>query len=73
MLIILREDFPKQEILFHLTDVTKKDDLERAFKEVNYKFHSIDIVITCAGVIDEQEYELTIDTNLVCKFKLRHK
>lgn len=68
MLTILREDFPKQEVMFHLADVTKKDELERAFQEVDYKFHYIDIVITCAGIVDEPEYELMIDINLVCVF-----
>lgn len=65
-MVILREDHPSQEILFHLTDVSERDQVERAFKEVVYKFKQIDMVITSAGILDEQNYQLMVDVNLVC-------
>lgn len=63
--MILREDFPAREILYHLTDVSERDDVVRAFKEVMYKFKAIDMVITSAGILDEQNYENMVNTNLV--------
>lgn len=68
MITILRETYPKQYILFHCTDVTKKDEIERAFKEVMYKFHAIDIIITSAGILDEIEYEDAVNVNFVSAF-----
>lgn len=65
MIIILREDFPSQEILFHLTDVSERDEVLRAFQEVMYKFKQIDMVITSAGILDERNYQLMVDINLV--------
>lgn len=62
----LRETFPGKVIIFHLTDVSDKRILERVFKEVMSKFKSIDCIIACAGVLDEQNYELTVEVNLVC-------
>lgn len=63
--------FPDKMITFHMTNVCDKDDLERAFKEVSYNFQSIDCVVTCAGVLNENDYKLTIEVNLVCVFLWR--
>lgn len=62
----LCETFPDKTIIFHLTDVSDKTMLERAFKEVMYKFQTIDCVVASAGVLNEQDYELTVKVNLVC-------
>lgn len=61
----LRGDFPSQKILFHLTDVSKRDDVVRAFSEVFSDFGVIDMVITSAGILDERNYQLMVDINLV--------
>jgi len=61
----LRDDYPNKEIVFHLTDVVSKSNLEEAFKEVISKFTSIDCVIACAGVFDESNYERTVNINLL--------
>lgn len=61
----LRENNPTKQILFSLTDVVSKPNLEAAFEEVISKFSSIDCVIACAGVFDELNYERTININLV--------
>lgn len=65
MTLILCEDFPSQEILLHLTDVSERDEVLRAFQEVMYKFKQIDMVVTSAGILDEQNYQLMVDINLV--------
>lgn len=64
-MVILREDFPSQEILFHLANVSKREEVERAFKEVIHKFKKMDIVISTAGTLDENNYQLMVDVNLV--------
>lgn len=61
----LRETFPDKTIIFHLTDVSDKMILQRVFEEVMSKFKSIDCIVACAGVLDEQNYELTVEVNLV--------
>lgn len=61
----LREDNPTKQILFHLTDVVSRSNLQAAFEEVISKFESIDCVIACAGVFDELNYERTVNINLV--------
>lgn len=65
MMVVLHENFPSQEIMFHLTDVSKRDEVVRAFKEVMYKFKAIDMVIASAGILDEQNYELMVEIDLV--------
>lgn len=64
-MVKLREDFPLREILCHLTDISVHDEVVRAFNEVMYKFKRIDMVITSAGILDEQNYQLMVDINLV--------
>lgn len=61
----LSEDYPTKRILFHMTDVVSKTNLEAVFDEVVSKFKSIDCVIACAGVFDELNYERTVNINLV--------
>lgn len=61
----LHEDFPTQEVFFHLTDVTKKADIESGLREILFRFGGIDILLTCAGILDEQSVDETIDINLV--------
>lgn len=70
IMTVLYESFPEKTIMFHLANVSDKADLERAFKEVMYKFHAIDLVIGCAGVLNEANYQLTLEVNLVrlCTF-----
>lgn len=61
----LYEDFPAQEVFFHLTDVTKKRDIESGLREILFRFGGIDILLTCAGILDEQNVDEMIDINLV--------
>lgn len=63
----IRKDYSTKQILFYLTDVTSKSNLEQVFEEVVSKFNSIDCVIACAGVFDELDYERTVNINLVIK------
>lgn len=65
LITILRETFPKQEILFHFTNITEKDSVERAFREIKFRFNTIDFLIAAAGILNESEYELTVDVNFV--------
>lgn len=61
----LLSTFPAKTIIFHLTDVTNRRDLERSFEDVMCQFKSIDCVITCAATLDEINYKRTLDVNLV--------
>lgn len=65
---MLCDEFPEQTILFRLTDVRDKKMVEQSFEEVHSKFHSIDCVVACAGVLNERDYQLTVEVNLVMLF-----
>ncbi|XP_017769453.1 PREDICTED: alcohol dehydrogenase-like [Nicrophorus vespilloides] len=53
-----------QKAIYLKTDVSKKSDMEACFNETLKKFGTIDIVINNAGILDEERYELLIDTNI---------
>lgn len=55
----------KKSIIFIETDVANKENVHRAFAKVVDKFRFIDIVIANAGILNEQDYEKTINVNLV--------
>lgn len=61
----LRKTYKNQNVVFIKTDVTKKDQVKKAFAEVIEKFHFVDILVANAGVLREDDYELTINVNLV--------
>lgn len=61
----LNEDFPNQKVLFHLTDVAKRHELERAIRETVFVLGGIDVLFTCAGVLSEGNIDEMIDVNLV--------
>lgn len=61
----LKNTFPKREIIFHKTDVTEDTDIQRAFIEITARFKTIDIIVTCSGIIDEHDIEEMIHVNLV--------
>lgn len=61
----LNDQFQKSEVIFHLTNVARQHDVENAFREVLTRFKAIDLVITCAGILDEHSYEEMVNVNLV--------
>lgn len=61
----MHEDYPQKDVIFHLTDVTKKDELRSALQEIQYRFGAIDILVAAAGILDEQYYADMVNVNLV--------
>lgn len=61
----LYEDFPNQEVFFFKTNVTNNNELKVALRETVFRFGGVDIVMTCAGVLDEHSVDDVIDVNLV--------
>lgn len=51
--------------MFIETDVARKENVRQAFSKVLEKFRFIDIVIANAGILNEPDYEKTINVNLV--------
>lgn len=62
--IALQKDSGTGRVIFVACDVTKAEDLERAFKKVIDTFGTLDILINNAGIFDELKWEETIDINL---------
>lgn len=61
----LQSSFPNQTVVFIKTDVTKKEQVKSAFNQVIAKFNFIDYVVANAGILRENDYEMTINVNLV--------
>lgn len=61
----LQADFKNQNVIFIKTDISKKDQVKDAFNEIIKQFKSIDIVFCNAGLINDRDYELTVNVNLV--------
>lgn len=61
----LQSNYKNQNVVFIKTDVTKKEQVKSAFNEVISNFNFIDFVVANAGVLRENDYELTINVNLV--------
>lgn len=66
----LKREFRQANIILLVTDITKKDIIERTFKVVLERFKRIDIVVNSAGILRESEMDLVINTNLVFISKL---
>lgn len=65
----LKEQYAKKLVMFRKTDLRDKLEVERSFIEIKRIFGHIDIVVNSAGIIDEQNFQNTIDVNLVCIIK----
>lgn len=63
----LKNDFPDQEIVFLKTDVRKRNQLKLAFDAFISKFEYVDIVVSAAGIINENAHEDCVLINLVNK------
>uniref|UniRef100_A0A1L8DZC4 Putative 15-hydroxyprostaglandin dehydrogenase n=1 Tax=Nyssomyia neivai TaxID=330878 RepID=A0A1L8DZC4_9DIPT len=55
-----KKDYPKISIKYMNVDVSIPEKVKLAYESVS----SIDIVINCAGILDESEFKKTIDINL---------
>lgn len=64
----LKREFREANIVLIKTDITKKDIIDRTFKDVFDRFRRIDIVVNSAGILCESDIELTLNTNLVMLF-----
>lgn len=65
----LQADFKEQTVIFIKTDISKKDQVKDAFNEVITKFKRIDVVMCNAGILNDRDYELAVNVNLVIKKK----
>ncbi|KAF5296388.1 hypothetical protein FQA39_LY12507 [Lamprigera yunnana] len=51
-------------VIFIKTDVSERTQFDDAFKETVKKFKNLDIVVNCAGLLDENDWEREIAVNL---------
>lgn len=61
----LQKEYAQNIVIFLRTDVTVKEDIQKAFRQANDAFGSIDVVIGNAGIFDETKPEKVITVNLV--------
>lgn len=52
-------------MIYNKVDVRSKTDLQQAFRNALQEFGSIDFVINGAGIVNENNIEDTLHTNLV--------
>ncbi|XP_046396325.1 15-hydroxyprostaglandin dehydrogenase [NAD(+)]-like [Ischnura elegans] len=60
----LEKEFGEGRAHFIRGDVTKKEDMEGAFKETVDKYSRVDIMINNAGIMNDEHWEAEIDINL---------
>lgn len=59
------KEFGVDKAIFIRADVTKKDEMEKAFQETINKFGFIDILLNNAGILDETIWEREVAVNIV--------
>lgn len=65
----LSKDFSSKQILFIKTDVTKEHDLVNAFDKTVEAFGNLDIVVNNAGIVDEINWEKSLNVLLVATIR----
>ncbi|XP_047121784.1 15-hydroxyprostaglandin dehydrogenase [NAD(+)]-like [Schistocerca piceifrons] len=60
----VESEFGAKRAIFIRADVTKADQFKEAFKKASTTFGGLDIVINNAGVLNEDNWELTIAVNV---------
>ncbi|XP_049938363.1 15-hydroxyprostaglandin dehydrogenase [NAD(+)]-like isoform X2 [Schistocerca serialis cubense] len=60
----MESEFGGKRAIFIRADVTKADQFKEAFKKASTTFGGLDIVINNAGVLNEDNWELTIAVNV---------
>ncbi|KAI4460843.1 15-hydroxyprostaglandin dehydrogenase [nad(+)] [Holotrichia oblita] len=61
----LKSKFGDDRVVYVKTDISSKDSFENAFKEAIRLFNNIDILVNCAGFLNEFNWEKEIQVNLV--------
>ncbi|CAD7082880.1 unnamed protein product [Hermetia illucens] len=68
----LTSTYPKANVKFCKVDATKKYEIDNGFKTVLSDFKSVDIFVTCVGVVDEMHIERCIEINLLSAIYLNY-
>jgi NADP-dependent 3-hydroxy acid dehydrogenase YdfG len=61
----LKTQFKESKIFFEGCDITKKEKIAELFKKYHEKFGYIDILVNSAGIVREDNIELTYQVNVV--------
>jgi NAD(P)-dependent dehydrogenase (short-subunit alcohol dehydrogenase family) len=61
----LKINFNQCNIFFENADIGRKETVKMIFKKYFDEFGSIDLVVNSAGIINEQNVELTFQVNVV--------
>uniref|UniRef100_A0A1Y1KIF3 NAD(P)-binding protein n=1 Tax=Photinus pyralis TaxID=7054 RepID=A0A1Y1KIF3_PHOPY len=62
---LLKREFGTEKVIFVAADVSKKDQVEGAFKKSIEHWKHLDVVINNAGLLGEQDWKPTLSTNCV--------
>ncbi|GJQ75732.1 hypothetical protein Trydic_g17804 [Trypoxylus dichotomus] len=61
----LGDKYGCDRVIYVKTDVSQKESFENAFKETIKKYNNVDVLINCAGIFNEIEWERMLRINLV--------
>lgn len=64
----IAKEFGSTKTIFIKTDVTKVDEVEKAFEKTVHTFQNIDILINSAGILNDAEWEKEVAVNVVSSF-----
>ncbi|XP_055687578.1 alcohol dehydrogenase 1-like [Lutzomyia longipalpis] len=59
-----RKNYPEASIRYFQVDVSSQEELEKCFKDFTKNLRSLDIVVNCAGIFNENIPKTVIDVNL---------
>ncbi|XP_055687582.1 alcohol dehydrogenase 1-like [Lutzomyia longipalpis] len=60
-----RKSFPKASIRYFQVDVRSQEELEKCYADFTKDIPSLDVVVNCAGILDENQFRKTIEVNLL--------
>ncbi|XP_068142324.1 alcohol dehydrogenase 1-like [Drosophila tropicalis] len=60
-----QKKFPNTEIFHQKVDVTKKSDIEAAYKAASQRLEFFDVIVNGSGIMNDRLIELSVDINLM--------
>ncbi|XP_055687583.1 alcohol dehydrogenase 1-like [Lutzomyia longipalpis] len=60
-----RKTFSKASICYFQVDVTAQKQLKKCYADFTKSIPSLDLVLNCAGIMEEENFRKTIETNLL--------
>lgn len=61
----LQKQFPNSKVIFKAVNAMHRDQIEKSLAEIKAEFKQLHILVNGAGIMNDQEIEMTIGINTV--------